>query len=120
MFAFMPFMHTENILYQKKGFGNFAKHKDLYKQYSNELETIRRLTDENHPSYSARMGCIPEKTNNDIEWEMLKSMEPHIVGHRQTIEKFGRFPKRNKALGRESTTSEIAYMEQPEVQKRPY
>ena len=119
MFAFMPFMHTENILYQKKGEQYFHRHKALYNNTA-PPHTKRPLSGGEHPSYSSRMGCIPEKTNNDIEWEMLKSMEPHIVGHRQTIEKFGRFPKRNKALGRESTTSEIAYMEQPEVQKRPY
>lgn len=120
MFAFMPFMHTENILYQKKGEQHFHRHKDLYKQYPNERETIRRLTDENHPSYSARMGCIPEKTNYDKEWEMLKTMEPHMSGHKQTIQMFGRFPKRNKALGRETTIQEQQYLNREDVKKRPY
>lgn len=118
MFAFMPYMHTENITYQKKGEQHFQGHKSLYG--FNTPWQARPLTDENHPSYSARMGCIPEKTNYDKEWEMLKSMEPHMVGHKQTIIQFGRFPKRNEALGRESTPGEIAYMERPEVQKRPY
>ncbi len=120
MFAFMPFMHTENEKYQQKGVYNFGGHKQLYGNYPLGDIQKRKLTDENHPSYSSRMGCIPEKTNNDIEWEMLKSMEPHVTGHQQTIIQFGRFPKRNKALGRESTPGEIAYMERPEVQKRPY
>ena len=30
MFAFMPYMHTENLRYQKKGFELFHKHKKLY------------------------------------------------------------------------------------------
>ncbi len=122
MFAFMPYMHTELIGYQKKGALWFGLHKRLYEQKSNDpWKTIRPLTtDENHPSYSSRMGCIPEKTNYDLEWEMLKSMEPHVSGHEQVVRRFGRFPKRNIFLGRESTSNEIAYMEQPEVKKRPY
>lgn len=32
------------------------------------------------------------------------------VSHRETIARFGRFPFRNKALGRESTPQELAYM----------
>jgi uncharacterized protein (DUF924 family) len=124
MFAFMPYMHTEHIGYQKKGKQHFHGHKMLYKKLA--WSTVRHIhdrpltTDENHPSYSSRMGCIPEKTNYDKEYEMLKSMEPHVTGHQQTTIQFGRFPKRNEVLGRESTPGEIAYMEQPEVKKRPY
>jgi len=35
------------------------------------------------------------------------------VQHRDVIEKYGRFPHRNKALGRESTNAELAYLAQP-------
>ena len=38
--------------------------------------------------------------------DMLKFM----TAHRDTIARFGRFPFRNKVLGRESTEAEIAYM----------
>ena len=38
--------------------------------------------------------------------DMLKFM----TAHRDTIARFGRFPFRNKALGRDSTEAEIAYM----------
>ena len=121
MFAFMPYMHTENMSYQRKGMINFEIQKSIYGNVPNTSPSVKRpLSDENHPSYSARMGCIPEKTNYDKEWEMLKSMEPHVSGHEQVVRRFGRFPKRNIALGRESTSNEIAYMEQPEVKKRPY
>lgn len=107
MFAFMPFMHTENILYQKKGEQHFYTHKNLYYHTTDTLPVKRPLTAET-------------LTNNDIEWEMLKSMEPHMVGHRNIIQMFGRFPKRNEALGRKSTPKEINYMQLPEVQKRSY
>ena len=38
--------------------------------------------------------------------EMMKFM----TDHRDTIARFGRFPFRNKALGRQSTPGELAYM----------
>ena len=34
----------------------------------------------------------------------------HAKEHRKVIERFGRFPHRNEALGRESTTEEIAFL----------
>ena len=33
-----------------------------------------------------------------------------MTDHRDTIARFGRFPFRNKALGRQSTPDELAYM----------
>lgn len=35
---------------------------------------------------------------------------PHAVEHSEIIERFGRFPHRNKLLGRRSTPEEIAYL----------
>ena len=35
--------------------------------------------------------------------------------HRDVIVKYGRFPSRNAALGRESTTEEEAYLAQPDA-----
>ena len=37
--------------------------------------------------------------------------EPHAIEHRDIIERFGRFPHRNKILGRTSTEEEIAFLE---------
>lgn len=47
-----------------------------------------------------------------------KNLCMHTVGHMEVIENFGRFPKRNEALGRESTEEEKKYME--EHPNRPY
>ena len=33
--------------------------------------------------------------------------------HRVIVERFGRFPHRNRILGRESTAEELAFLEQP-------
>lgn len=38
----------------------------------------------------------------------------YALAHRDTIQRFGRYPKRNAALGRESTPEEIAYMDDNE------
>jgi len=111
MFAFMPYMHAENIGYQKKGEMYFHNQQMLYRYDTIGRINHRPLTDENHPSYSSRMGCIPEETNYDKEYEMLKSMESHVKGHHVTIDQFGRFPKRNKALGRISNDRELRYIE---------
>jgi uncharacterized protein (DUF924 family) len=37
----------------------------------------------------------------------------YAIRHRQVIERFGRFPHRNKALGRESTPEELAFLSAP-------
>ena len=108
MFAFMPYMHTENKTLQEKGENIFHTHKKLYENKDNNNPSYRPLTN------------IPEKTNYDKEYEMLKQMESHVRGHKEVIFIYGRFPKRNKALGRENTENEERYLQQPEVQKRPY
>lgn len=37
----------------------------------------------------------------------------YAVAHREIVRRFGRFPHRNRILGRESTAAEIAFLEQP-------
>tara|TARA_B100000902_G_scaffold273567_1_gene259490 strand:- start:555 stop:1241 length:687 start_codon:yes stop_codon:yes gene_type:complete len=117
MFAFMPFMHTENALYQKKGKEHFHQQLFLYRQEPSARVTKRPLTEKK--DLNGMFGCT-EMTKYDKEWEMLKSMEPHITGHKQTIQMFGRFPKRNEALGRETTIQEQQYLNREDVKKRPY
>jgi len=117
MFAFMPYMHTEKLGYQKKGQMWFGLHKNLYGDYPLGDKNKRKLTEPIHVSY---MGPLDEVTNYDKEYAMLKSMEPHVIGHKQTIQMFGRFPKRNVALGRETTIQEEQYLNREEVKKRPY
>jgi uncharacterized protein (DUF924 family) len=112
MFAFMPFMHTENIIYQKKGEHHFIRHKQLYGD-----ATKKRLLTE--PNKASMMTSI-KPTHYDKEYTMLKSMEPHVLGHKQTILMFGRFPKRNSVLGRETTIQEGQYLNREGVKNRPY
>jgi len=105
MFAFMPYMHTENEVLQLEGATIF----DKYYKATQELiyDDTTRLSSE-------------DTIKLQEEWKMFQSMKPHLEGHLKCIQTFGRFPKRNEALGRKSTQEEIEYMEQPEVKKRPY
>jgi uncharacterized protein (DUF924 family) len=40
-----------------------------------------------------------------------RSWEEHAIGHRGIIRRFGRFPHRNRALARETTAEEAAFLE---------
>jgi uncharacterized protein (DUF924 family) len=45
------------------------------------------------------------------EWQpLLRAFLPFAEQHRAIIERFGRFPHRNRALGRVSTPAELAYL----------
>ncbi len=44
--------------------------------------------------------------NEKLEGDFLK----HAIGHRDIIERFGRFPHRNSILGRASTPEELAFL----------
>ena len=53
--------------------------------------------------------------------ELFRACEPHdgyqssldyAVGHKEVIQRFGRFPHRNEILGRESTPEEVAFLKQ--------
>ncbi len=58
-----------------------------------------------------REGFVRLRERAPPEWYALFS--DHVKAadeHREMIERFGRFPHRNRALGRESTPEEIAYL----------
>jgi uncharacterized protein (DUF924 family) len=42
--------------------------------------------------------------------EFLESFLQSAIDHREIVRQFGRFPHRNKALGRTSTEAEQAYL----------
>ena len=115
MFAFMPYMHTESREYSKKGRTIFNQHKELYGTSSASCR--RRITPKK--DLNGMFGCT-EMTMNDKEYHMLEEMRPHVQGHFQTLHMFGRFPKRNIALGRDTTIQEQQYLNREDVKKRPY
>ena len=127
MFAFMPYMHTESLEYQNKGEKIFNKHRELYVRYQNgghgssgyDAKKGSRYHLLSSPTTDEFMsGIEPVLTQADKDLKMLDQMQGHVLGHKRTIEQFGRFPKRNDALGRKSTDNELKYMGQ--TPNRPY
>ncbi len=65
------------------------------------LEHSESLTDQDH---SLRLTAMLVEDPGWHEW---------ALPHRDIIARFGRFPHRNAALGRQSTPEELAFLEQP-------
>jgi uncharacterized protein (DUF924 family) len=120
MFAFMPYMHTESLEYQNKGEKIFNKHRMLYDRANRPYPVVgSRYHLLSSPATDEFMsGIEPVLTQADKDLKMLDQMQGHVLGHKRTIEQFGRFPKRNEALSRDSTQAEINYIRQ--TPNRPY
>jgi uncharacterized protein (DUF924 family) len=119
MFAFMPYVHTESLKYQKKGEKIFNKHRELYVHYqggvSGDTGYDSKKGSRHHllsPPVTGEImsGIEPALTQADKDLKVLDQMQTHVMGHKRTIEQFGRFPKRNEALSRDSTQAEINYI----------
>jgi len=52
-------------------------------------------------------------TRLEADAPSLTGLLDYALRHREIIARFGRFPHRNKVLGRESTPEELAFLEQP-------
>lgn len=53
-----------------------------------------------------------ELANDEFARAFVTRSIEHAKAHRDTVRKFGRFPKRNAALGRESTAEEVRFLEE--------
>ena len=85
LFALMPLQHSESIS-DKDTLLNFAK------------QQLKK--------------CYPKNAIDAIDANTYKSLILHTNGHREVLEKFGRYPKRNITLGRKTTEKEFIYLEQ--------
>ena len=119
MFAFMPYVHTESLKYQKKGEKIFNKHRELYVHYQGDgsgstgydaKKGSRHHLLSQPVTGEIMSGIEPALTQADKDLKVLDQMQTHVMGHKRTIEQFGRFPKRNEALSRDSTQAEINYI----------
>lgn len=63
--------------------------------------------------------CLPFAHSEDLNDQALSVQlnarlgQPwlsHAIGHREIVERFGRFPHRNRVLGREATPEEVAFL----------
>jgi uncharacterized protein (DUF924 family) len=60
----------------------------------------------------AKIRAAQERATGDVHKLFVETVD-YAVRHQQVIERFGRFPHRNKILGRASTPEEEAFLQQP-------
>lgn len=63
------------------------------------------------PFMHAESRVIQEQSVPLFEEYTNENVLKYAVGHKEIVDKFGRFPHRNEAIGRESTPEEIQFME---------
>jgi uncharacterized protein (DUF924 family) len=66
-----------------------------------------------HQALSVKYFGELASTINSEQKALFDGYLDYAVRHRQIIERFGRFPHRNKILGRESTPDELAFLSEP-------
>jgi uncharacterized protein (DUF924 family) len=66
-----------------------------------------------HQALSVKYFGELASTVNSEQKALFDGYLDYAVRHRQIIERFGRFPHRNKVLGRESTPEELAFLSEP-------
>jgi len=83
-------------------------------------EAIAANTDQNLPKHMVNFLYMPFMHSESLEIHQLattlfKTTDSYEfeLKHKVIIERFGRYPHRNKILGRASTTKEIEFLKQP-------
>jgi uncharacterized protein (DUF924 family) len=74
------------------------------------LEHSESLADQDRAIdlYRALLDCVPPQHKPKFEGFL-----DFAIRHREIIRRFGRFPHRNRMLGRESTAAELIFLSQP-------
>ena len=66
---------------------------------------------------AATLNVQPRQRRHVYMWLAAEPGGPDVVeyavGHREIVERFGRFPHRNAILGRETTPEEAEFLTQP-------
>jgi uncharacterized protein (DUF924 family) len=99
----MPLMHSENLVIHEQA---IKVHEDTARDMNDLLATDPlKLTEEDRKyqnALSKKSAALQEFLSNTFDYEKR---------HKVIIERFGRYPHRNQALGRTSTPEEIEYLE---------
>ncbi|EGD80873.1 hypothetical protein PTSG_11736 [Salpingoeca rosetta] len=88
MFALMPLEHSEDLAHHERMAAELQQMKEEAESYGDEGQGAVKLID-------AAYG--------------------YLQSHTKVLEQFGRYPHRNKALGRETTAEEAKYLETAET-----
>jgi uncharacterized protein (DUF924 family) len=105
----MPFMHSEDRVMHQKAV-------ELIESMANDINRAANLQDDvgngadDHNQELAK--CIDIITSNrDAAVKLCESQLQFEVKHKDIIDKFGRYPHRNPALGRQMTTDEQEFLD---------
>lgn len=98
----MPLMHSEDL----------TDHEQALKGFKKIVRDVESLT-EQQTTNGEYHGKAREVVLGDVEAarKMAKMNLDFEQLHYDIIERFGRYPHRNKALGREATSEETEYLE---------
>lgn len=89
MWFYSPLIHSEDLALHKLALDASGTLEDYLEEEAKEGES---------------MGLV-----------MAKVLRGHMEDHTAVVERFGRYPHRNKVLGRESTPEERTWLENPGV-----
>ncbi|KAH8783051.1 hypothetical protein F5883DRAFT_637318 [Diaporthe sp. PMI_573] len=105
----MPFMHSEDRVMHQKAV-------ELIESMANDINRAANLQDDVGNGADAHnqelAKCIDIITSNrDAAVKLCESQLQFEVKHKDIIDKFGRYPHRNPALGRHMTTDEQEFLD---------
>ena len=121
VWAFMPFMHSEELADQQVGTG--AR---LAGWARGGLATVPERELLAPPPRSPPQECVrlfkvlleeAEAAGHDALAGMLRMNVKYAMSHEQVVQRWGRFPHRNAILGREPTPDEVAGMADGSIPK---
>jgi uncharacterized protein (DUF924 family) len=99
----MPLMHSESLVVHEQA---IKVHEDTAKDMNDLLATDPSNLTEEEQKYQSALS-----KKSDALQQFLSNTFDYEKRHKVIIERFGRYPHRNQALGRIPTAEEIEYLE---------
>ncbi len=114
MFALMPYQHSEKIEDQKKGRALLrmltTKEGDPQEKNRERQKKSKPVTETDQMSIQMQATDLKNTQKLTLPKKTLDAALHHQKGYHDIIQRFGRFPRRNAILGRESAEEEKAYI----------
>lgn len=102
MWIYFPFMHSEDL----------QQHNEIAAGCDQMLEDIRALVHADEATLDANSRHVRKVLTENLAAanRVVEELLEYEIKHRVILEQFGRYPYRNKCLGREPTPEEEAYL----------
>lgn len=99
----LPLMHSENLAVHEQAIEQYvATARDMKDFLNKDVSTLTEDEKKCYTVLASQREAVEMFMSNTIDFEKR---------HKVIIERFGRYPHRNQALGRVSTAEEIGYLE---------